>query len=488
VTTTTTTSRTAAIYCRISADRDGTGLGVERQERQCRELCERRGWKVARVYVDNDMSAYHGKRRPDYEAMLSAVTAGEVDAVVAYASDRLYRRLTDLVTFTNIINAAGCEVETVAAGPIDLTTASGRFSANVTGAAAQFEVEKTSERQRAKMVETAERGRPHGGRRAYGFERDGVTHRPDEVAHIRDAVEGLLSGRYGSLRQAVLALERNGARSTAGTTFKETTLRRLLTSPRLNGRREHNGLTFPASWKAIVTDDEHAQLVAMFPPRERTGTTYQTSRHLLSGLLVCGKCGCRMTFRPVKNYAAGCYACPSKPRGCNAVAISAAAVEKFVIDMASVAVNRPRAVAMPEDIKKLTREVASLEARQDTFADDYALGVLDRRAYERVTTTTRERLVALRAQIDARAAAAVQATREAAAIDTWSTLDYSERRDALRVLARRIVVNAATGGSKQGRKFDPERVRVEFNIHTGTDGEQHGPDGILDTDHALVIA
>jgi hypothetical protein len=35
----------AAIYVRISYDRTGAGLGVTRQEDDCRELCQRKGWQ-----------------------------------------------------------------------------------------------------------------------------------------------------------------------------------------------------------------------------------------------------------------------------------------------------------------------------------------------------------------------------------------------------------------------------------------------------------
>ena len=51
----------APVYVRIS-DRAGAGLGVARQEEDCRALCGRLGWQVARVYPDNDVSAYSGRR------------------------------------------------------------------------------------------------------------------------------------------------------------------------------------------------------------------------------------------------------------------------------------------------------------------------------------------------------------------------------------------------------------------------------------------
>ena len=41
-----------AIYCRISKDRTGEALGVERQEQDCRELAARPGWKAFDVYCD----------------------------------------------------------------------------------------------------------------------------------------------------------------------------------------------------------------------------------------------------------------------------------------------------------------------------------------------------------------------------------------------------------------------------------------------------
>ena len=66
-----------AICCRISDDTSRRALGVERQREDCLALCERRGWKVAEVYVDNDLSAYSGKVvRPDYERMMTDLRNG----------------------------------------------------------------------------------------------------------------------------------------------------------------------------------------------------------------------------------------------------------------------------------------------------------------------------------------------------------------------------------------------------------------------------
>ncbi|HEX2291290.1 MAG TPA: recombinase family protein, partial [Pseudonocardiaceae bacterium] len=76
--------RRAAIYCRISDDRKGAGLGVARQEADCRERAARLGWTVAGLYIDNDLSAYSGRVRPEYRRMLDDLRSDVVDAVIAW--------------------------------------------------------------------------------------------------------------------------------------------------------------------------------------------------------------------------------------------------------------------------------------------------------------------------------------------------------------------------------------------------------------------
>ena len=44
--------------------------------------CDRLSWKVAEVCRDNDVSAYSGKTRPDWERLLADVRAGDIDAIV----------------------------------------------------------------------------------------------------------------------------------------------------------------------------------------------------------------------------------------------------------------------------------------------------------------------------------------------------------------------------------------------------------------------
>ncbi len=100
-------TKRAVIYVRISRDkRRGSldeGLGVQAQEEQCRELAARTGYRVVRVFCDNDVSAYSGKPRPDYGKMLDLLLASGADVVLCWHTDRLHRSNAELEDYINVV-------------------------------------------------------------------------------------------------------------------------------------------------------------------------------------------------------------------------------------------------------------------------------------------------------------------------------------------------------------------------------------------------
>ena len=91
------------------------------------------------TFVDNDVSAYSGKPRPQYAALMQAVAAGEVDVIVAWDPDRLHRSPAELEDFIAAVERAGVGVVTVQAGQWDLSTASGKLVARMLGSIARHE-------------------------------------------------------------------------------------------------------------------------------------------------------------------------------------------------------------------------------------------------------------------------------------------------------------------------------------------------------------
>jgi site-specific DNA recombinase len=137
----------AAIYTRISKDRDGESLGVDRQEEACRKLADLLGLDVIEPpYSDNDISAFSGKTRPDFERLVEDITAGDVDVVLCQHTDRLYRTLADLV---RIFDAGPTLlIKTIQGGDIDLSNSTGKMLATILGSVQVQESEHHSERRK----------------------------------------------------------------------------------------------------------------------------------------------------------------------------------------------------------------------------------------------------------------------------------------------------------------------------------------------------
>lgn len=97
--------------------------------------------------MDNDISAYAGKRRPQYEAMLEAIAGGQVGGILAWHTDRLHRRAVELESFVSLVEEHRVEVQTV-----DLSTASGRMIARLLGATARWTTPKSRRPSRTKTA------------------------------------------------------------------------------------------------------------------------------------------------------------------------------------------------------------------------------------------------------------------------------------------------------------------------------------------------
>src|SRR2546426_3620371 len=119
-----------AIYARISDDRQ-EGAGVGAQLKDCRALVKGHGWGPTSEFVDNDVSAFSGKPRPQYTAMLQGVRAGSIDRVVVWHIDRLYRQPRELEDLIDLADRGRVQVVTCHAGDLNLGTDDGITMARV---------------------------------------------------------------------------------------------------------------------------------------------------------------------------------------------------------------------------------------------------------------------------------------------------------------------------------------------------------------------
>ena len=374
-----TTPQAAAIYARISSDPTGTALGVERQLEDCRRLAAERGWRVAEEYIDNDVSAFKGKRRPSYERMLEDLRAGYRDAVIVYNLDRLTRQPIQLEQFTELCERAGVRQVATVTADIDLGNDDGLFMARIFAAFAAKESGRRSERVRRKHQQLAEQGRPNGGHnRPYGFAADRVTVIESEAEVIRAMAARVLAGE--SLRSVAAWLNAEGVPTTTdGGEWRTPTLSTLLTSARNAGLREYKGeVVAKAVWPAILTPAQREQLIAVLAAKKVSGRR-APRRYLLSGMLRCGKCGTRL-FSSARGDRRR-YVCASGPDhgGCGRLTVVAQPVEELVAEAVLYRLDSPELadalagrMSSDERAVALTEELAGLRLQMDELALAYS--------------------------------------------------------------------------------------------------------------------
>jgi DNA invertase Pin-like site-specific DNA recombinase len=364
-------SQRAGIYCRISQDREGAGLGVERQSEDCRALAEQLGWTVVDTYTDNDLSAYSGKARPDYERLLADIEAGKVTAVIAWHADRLHRSTVELERYIAVCESRNVPTHTVRAGELDLTTASGRMVARVTGAVARHESEQKSERIKRAMRQKAERGEFRGGPRPYGFEADGVQQREDEAALLRKITAQVLAGE--SLYAVTQALNRAGLTSPRGKRWSEPNLRTLLLRPRNAGLigGKDGRILGTAGWHPIIDPDEWHVLVTILrePSRAPWNGGGRTVKMLGAGLFLCGACGATVVSGGTTgSNGVSRYRCSRFD-----LHRTAPPVDEYVLDTIAELLRRrgDRLVAPTPDVAPLRARLTRLEQKRQEIASEF---------------------------------------------------------------------------------------------------------------------
>jgi DNA invertase Pin-like site-specific DNA recombinase len=457
-----TLSMRAAVYLRQSLDRTGEALAVARQRGDCLTLCKQRGWTPVE-FVDNDVSASTGKRRPGYERMLAGIADGKIGAVVAWDLDRLHRRPVELEAFMALADEKHLALATVS-GDVDLSTAQGRLVARLKGAVARHEVEHKVARQKRAARQKAERGEPQW-RNAFGYLPDGSRiPDPDTAPLVRRAYAAVLAG--SSLADVCRLFNDAEAFTLKGNQWTESLVSQFLRKPRNAGLRAHNGeIVGAGTWPALMDENtwRAAQNVLDAPGRAPGRKTVR--RHLLTGVLGCGKQGCGHYLSGMWSAKkAIVYAC----KQCRGVSIAAEHVEPLVYRVVSGRLAMPDAVDLlrseihdEAEAEALRVETSTLLAELDNIGVERGEGLLTGKQAKIATDVITEKLQAIeRRQQDQEKLRVFDGIPlgQPEAVDAVQQLSPDRFRAVLNVLADITVAPVGKGG----HTFNPERVQVEW--------------------------
>lgn len=466
-------STAAGIYCRISRDPGATQLGVTRQRQDCEALAERKRWKVTATYVDDDESAYDGKRRsqpertggrrrrvsrPQYRRMLDDLRSGRINAVVVWHPDRLHRSPRELEDFIDLIESTGAKIATCTAGDYDLSTPDGRLLARITGSVARKESEDKSRRLRRKHEELATLGKISGGGiRPFGYDDDRRSIRPTEAKLIRQAARRVLAG--DSLYSIVGDWTVKGVATATGVPWSTTSLKSSLVRGRIAGLRERHGeVVAKADWPAILPEAQWRQVRAvLLDPQRRRNPVVRS--YLLTGMLQCELCRATMVATPRAGARPGAsvraYGCHRPSGGCGHVYGLAEPIEKHVagwvfdmVDSSALAKTR-----RPYDDGPIAEAVAADEAQLMELADAWVDRKIGRAEWLRSRERIEARLAGWRRQMKPQPADVFDGVSDVR--KAWPALSLDRKRLIIQEVFEWIRLGPATGARN---RFNPERL------------------------------
>lgn len=476
--------RTAFIYCRISDDKTGAKLGVQRQEEDCRALAEEKGYKVVRVFQDNDISAYSGKQRPDYTAMLKRVAAGEVDAVFCWHPDRLHRRPVELEAYIDACREGKAVTHSVKAGEMDLATDSGQMIARMLGAAARYESDTKATRIRRASEQAIRAGKWTGGTRPFGWTiTDGTPElHPEESEAIASACMRVLKG--DSLGSIIREMNEQGLTTTRGKEWGYAQLAQALERPRNAGLADYHGeIVGKSTFPAIVSENVWRGVCAVLSDPSRRRSQSNKAVHLLAGIAQC-HCGAyvRSATVPARDgQKHRIYRCVV--RGPGHVSKRIELVDR-VVNNVIVAVRAAQAASRDVDsgpnpeADRLQVEATALRKRQEEAGVQAALGRIPMHVLSNINAVIEKELATITAamiRIEEEAARkpptnedifpVSMTTPEAA---EWINMHIDDRRDYLRSICNIVLLPHGKGSTKV---FNPDTVKVVIK----SPGEGPGP-------------
>jgi site-specific DNA recombinase len=364
-------------------------------------------------------------------------------------------------------------------GELDLSTAAGRKKFYDLAVSAEYESDLRSERLRLKHAELAADGHWQGGLRPFGYDlepypdvasgrvRYNLIVNEAEAKAIQEATKAVLEGRGAG--GVAKRWNKDGIRTTTGKAITQVKAREILVSPRIAGLRRSDGKLVTATWPAIITKEEHEELVAILGPqrRQRPGGPTSHRKRLLGGLVFCGRCGHRLTGKVSGNRRR--YYCDPKLGGCGGLVRAAEPLEAYVVrELLSELPQRlleaaNRAPAHWESLGRLMTARQAAEDRLEGLEDLLADGLLDRSGYVRQQRRIKARLNELETEIAHVRAQAPRRRLRGATIGEiqteWERLDMEDKRALLADHISKIVVKPVGRGR---HRVDGKSVEVTW--------------------------
>jgi len=465
---------------------DGTEGSTRRQEQAVHAHLKANDMgRVVAVYSDIASAYKEGAKRPDFENALLDLRAGRIDGIAVWKIDRLVRRTNQYRRVLDILEESGGRLFSLVEGIDTAAEGASRAITNIVlsilVSLAEMESENTSDRVLLMQQERARMGLvQRSSCRPFGHTDDWSEVVLEEAALIREAAERVLKGE--GIRTIARDWDRRGIKTLKGNPWHHATIRGVLASARLVGKREYGGAVFDyGDVPPILDEDTWARVRDVLENRVAPNPAGPKGQRLLTGIVLCGRCDAPLVGN-VNKYGKQTYQCRkrgSQPNACGGVQVLAERVDERVgQEVVGWLSDRRNVTSLMRQHAK-GAELEALHARQQELNE--SLLVLAQalnppagkpRMHIDVYWAEVDRIEAEREQLSRRLAV----TREAALLaetlseewapETWASKPVEWKRAIISLVTERIEVSpelrGPVGSGVFGNRFDPERVKIKF--------------------------
>ncbi len=319
---------TAAVYARVSSERQDVDLSVAAQLRALHEYAQKNNFAIVRQYVDEAESGRVADR-PQFRKMIDEGSSNHApfNVILVWKFSRFTRKREHAVAFKAQLRRKGIRVVSITEQAED--NATGRLLEGIIESVDEYYSENLAQEVVRGMREAASRGfwvapvAPYGYRKVHV--QDGAKKRPVlELDPPRDAVvrrifSAALSGT--SILDITKTLNNEGIASPDGKRWMKTTVHRMLGNEAYTGtlvwgttaKDNTPPVRVEDAFPAIVSQLEFKRVEKMLCSKapKVTHPRRTASPYLLSGILTCQSCGKALSAAEAKGGRYTYYVCHS---------------------------------------------------------------------------------------------------------------------------------------------------------------------------------
>ena len=344
----------AALYARVSSDRQDVALSVSAQLRALKDYAKANDYSVAREYVDEAESGRVADR-PQFREMIEEGSQPKApfQVILVWKFSRFTRKREHAVAFKSMLRRKGVRVVSITEHADDSPT--GKLMEAIIESVDEFYSENLAQEVVRGMREAASRGFFLGSKAPFGYIRvkvnDGAKERPTlevdpaTAPVVKELFQSSLRGN--GLMEICKALNDRGV-TNRGKRWYKGGLHYLLNNEAYTGtavwgrttkvEKAQDPVRVEGAWPALVSRDLFDAVQQAMrdraPKVQRPGRV--GSKFLLSGLLKCGVCGRPYSGQGAKSGQFAYYVCGTLFREgagtCSARYLNAPRVEDFIVE------------------------------------------------------------------------------------------------------------------------------------------------------------